>query len=45
MPSVTDERPDPDSLLAQYESGAGEDVLLAFPAGEPSPIPAAHGMN
>jgi len=36
---------DPDALLARFESGEGEDALLARPAGPPSSIPAAHGMT
>lgn len=36
---------DPDALLARFEGGAGDDVLLAQPPGAPSPIPAAHGMT
>jgi hypothetical protein len=36
---------DPDALLARFEAGETEDMLLAQPAGQPSPIPAAHGMT
>ena len=36
---------DPDALLARFEGGETEDELLSRPAGPPSPIPAAHGMN
>lgn len=35
---------DPEALLARYRAGAGEDELKARPEGDPSPIPAAHGM-
>lgn len=36
---------DPDELLARFEAGEKEDLLLAQPAGPPSPIPAAHGLS
>ena len=36
---------DPDALLARFEAGEPEEMLLAVPAGPPSPIPAAHGMT
>lgn len=36
---------DPDRLLAEYQSGAGEDVLLRMPQGEPAPIPPAAGLT
>jgi hypothetical protein len=32
-------------LLARSEAGEPEEMLLAMPAGAPSPIPAAHGMS
>jgi hypothetical protein len=36
---------DPDALVARWRGGEAEETLLAQPAGEPSPIPAAHGMG
>jgi catechol 2,3-dioxygenase-like lactoylglutathione lyase family enzyme len=36
---------DPDRLLAAYRNGAGEDVLLRMPEGEPAPIPEAAGLT
>lgn len=36
---------DPDALLARWEAGEDEQVLLVQPAGPPSPIPTAHGMT
>ena len=36
---------DPDALLARFEQGASEAELMAIPQGEPSGIPAAHGMG
>ena len=36
---------DPDALLARSEAGEGEEMLLAMPSGQPSPIPVAHGMT
>jgi len=36
---------DPDELVARWGGGEAEEALLAQPAGEPSPIPAAHGMT
>jgi catechol 2,3-dioxygenase-like lactoylglutathione lyase family enzyme len=36
---------DPEVLLARFEAGASEADLIARPTGEPSPIPAAHGMT
>lgn len=36
---------DPDALFARWQDGATEDDLLAMPPGEPSPIPAAHGIS
>lgn len=36
---------DPDALLARFEAGQKEDMLLAQSASPPSPIPAAHGMT
>ena len=35
---------DPEALLTRYRDGASEAELTALPEGEPSPIPAAHGM-
>lgn len=35
---------DPEALLARYRAGASEAELTARPEGEPSPIPAAHGI-
>jgi catechol 2,3-dioxygenase-like lactoylglutathione lyase family enzyme len=36
---------DPEALVARWQAGEAEEVLLVQPAGEPSPIPAAHGMT
>ena len=36
---------DPDALLARFESGEDEAMLLLQPSGAQSPIPAAHGMT
>lgn len=36
---------DPEDLVARWRGGEAEEALLAQPAGEPSPIPAAHGMG
>ncbi|HEX8643332.1 MAG TPA: VOC family protein [Allosphingosinicella sp.] len=36
---------DPEALVARWRGGEGEEALLLQPAGEPSPIPAAHGMT
>jgi hypothetical protein len=36
---------DPEALVARWRGGEAEAALLAQPAGEPSPIPAAHGMT
>jgi catechol 2,3-dioxygenase-like lactoylglutathione lyase family enzyme len=36
---------DPDALLARFESGEDEGLLLVQPSGSPSPIPAEHGMT
>jgi hypothetical protein len=36
---------DPDALVARLRGGEAEAELLVQPAGEPSPIPAAHGMT
>lgn len=36
---------DPEELVARRRGGEAEEALLAQPAGEPSPIPAAHGMT
>jgi hypothetical protein len=36
---------DPDVLVARLRDGKAEEALLAQPAGESSPIPAAHGMT
>ena len=36
---------DPDALVARLRGGEAEEALLAQPTGEPSPIPAAHGMS
>jgi len=35
----------PDAVVARLRGGEAEESLLAQPAGEPSPIPAAHGMT
>ena len=35
----------PDALVARLREGETEEELLMQPAGEPSPIPAAHGMT
>jgi hypothetical protein len=32
------------ALVARWRGGEAEEELLAQPAGEPSPIPAAHGV-
>jgi hypothetical protein len=36
---------DPEVLVARWRGGEAEEELLAQPAGEPSPIAAAHGMG
>jgi catechol 2,3-dioxygenase-like lactoylglutathione lyase family enzyme len=36
---------DPEALVARWRGGEAEAALLAQPAGEPSPILAAHGMT
>jgi hypothetical protein len=36
---------DPEALVARWRGGEREAALLVQPAGEPSPIPAAHGMT
>jgi hypothetical protein len=36
---------DPEALVARLQAGEMEEELLVQPAGEPSPIPAAHGMT
>jgi hypothetical protein len=36
---------DPYALVARVRGGEGEEELLVQPVGEPSPIPAAHGMG
>jgi hypothetical protein len=36
---------DPEALVARWRDGEAEEALLVQPAGEPSPIPAAHGMG
>lgn len=36
---------DPDALLARYEAGASEEQLMMIPPGEPSAIPAEHGLS
>jgi hypothetical protein len=36
---------DPEALVARWRGGEGEEALLVQPAGEPSAIPAAHGMT
>lgn len=36
---------DPEDLLARYEGGVDTPELLRSPQGEPSPIPAAHGLT
>ena len=36
---------DPDALLARFEAGEDEAILLQQPSGSQSPIPAAHGMT
>jgi len=33
------------ALVARLKGGEPEESLLAQPAGEPSPVPAAHGMT
>lgn len=35
---------DPEALLERYRAGASEAELITRPAGEPAPIPAAHGI-
>jgi catechol 2,3-dioxygenase-like lactoylglutathione lyase family enzyme len=36
---------DPEALVARWRGGEPEETLLVQPAGDPSPIPAAHGMT
>ena len=36
---------DPDELLARYRAGVSEIELLKRPDGEPSPLPAQHGIS
>jgi len=36
---------DPEALVARLRGGEAEEELLVQPAGEPSPIPAAHRMT
>jgi catechol-2,3-dioxygenase len=36
---------DPEALVARWRGGEPEAALLVQPTGEPSPIPAAHGMT
>ena len=36
---------DPEALVARMRGGEGEETLLVQPAGDPSPIPLAHGMG
>jgi catechol 2,3-dioxygenase-like lactoylglutathione lyase family enzyme len=36
---------DPDALVARWRGGEAEESLLVQPAGEPSPVPAAHGLT
>ena len=36
---------DPEVLVARLKSGEAEEQLLVQPVGEPSPVPAAHGMT
>ena len=36
---------DPEALVARCRGREAEEDLLAQPAGEPSPIPAAHGIT
>ena len=36
---------DPEALLARLQAGEAEETLLLQPAGPPSAIPAAHGIN
>jgi catechol 2,3-dioxygenase-like lactoylglutathione lyase family enzyme len=36
---------DPEMLLARYEAGTAEAMLLAYPEGPPSNIPTAHGLG
>lgn len=36
---------DPEALVARLKSGEAEESLLVQPVGEPSPIPAAHGIT
>jgi hypothetical protein len=35
----------PEALVARLRGGEAEEALLVQPTGEPSPIPAAHGMT
>ena len=35
---------DPEALVARLKGGEAEEELLVQPVGEPSPIPAAHGL-
>jgi catechol 2,3-dioxygenase-like lactoylglutathione lyase family enzyme len=36
---------DPEALVARWRGGEAKEALLVQPAGDPSPIPAAHGMT
>jgi hypothetical protein len=36
---------DLEGLVARWRGGEAEEALLVQPAGEPSPIPASHGMG
>ncbi|MEA3052463.1 MAG: hypothetical protein QOG72_1366 [Sphingomonadales bacterium] len=36
---------DPEALVARWRGGEAEEELLVQPAGEPSSVPAAHGMT
>jgi hypothetical protein len=36
---------DPEALVARRRSGEAAEELLVQPAGDPPPIPAAHGMT
>ncbi|HEX8572154.1 MAG TPA: VOC family protein [Allosphingosinicella sp.] len=36
---------DPEALVARWRGGEAKEALLVQPLGEPSPIPAAHGMT
>ena len=36
---------DPEALAARWRGGEAEADLLVQPAGEPAPIPMAHGMT